>query len=128
MESRKSMVPVVECFAEMEDPRRYNRRHYLRDIMVIATCAAIAGANGWKDVAKFGKLKEAWLRGTLCLELPHGIPSADTFRRVFEVLDAVHFQTCFVNRIPAVEQVTSGQHVAMDGKTLCRSHHRSLGK
>ena len=128
MDSRKSMGPVVEYFAEMEYSSWCNRRHYLRDMIVIATCAAVAGANGWKAVAKFGKLIEAWLRGTHCLDLPHGIPSADTFRRVFEVLDAVHFQTCFVNRIPAVEQVTSGQHVAMDGKTLCRSHHRSLGK
>jgi predicted transposase YbfD/YdcC len=112
----------------LEDPRRYNRRHYLRDILVIAICAAISGANGWKDVAHFGKLKVAWLRETLCLELPHGVPSPDTFRRVFAVLDAEHFQTCFVNWIQAVEKVTRGQIVAIDGKTLRRSHDRSLGK
>jgi hypothetical protein len=100
----------------------------LRDILVIAIWAAISGANGWQDVAHFGKLKVAWLRETLCLELPHGVPSADTFRRVFAVLDAEHFQNCFVNWIQAVEKVTRGQVVATDGKTLCRSHDRSLGK
>ena len=128
MENGESAAPVVEYFSELEDPRRYNRRHYLRDILVIAICAAISGANGWQDVAHFGKLKVAWLRETLCLELPHGVPSSDTFRRVFAVLDAEHFQTCFVHWIQAVEKVTNGQVVAIDGKTLRRSHDRSLGK
>jgi len=128
MENGESAAPVEEYFSELEDPRRYNRRHYLRDILVIAICAAISGANGWKDVAHFGKLKVAWLRETLCLELPHGVPSADTFRRVFAVLDAEHFQECFVDWIQAVEKVTKGQVVAIDGKTLRRSHDRSLGK
>ena len=77
--SPESAVLLVEHFSELEDPRRYNRRHYLRDILVIAICAAISGANGWNDVAQFGKLKMAWLKGTLCLELPHGVPSAETF-------------------------------------------------
>jgi predicted transposase YbfD/YdcC len=128
MGNKESTAPVVEHFSELEDPRRYNRRHYLLDILIIAICAAISGANGWNDVAQFGKLKEAWLKSTLDLELPHGIPSADTFRRVFAALDAEHFQTCFVNWIQAVEKVTKGQVVAIDGKTLRRSHDRSLGK
>jgi len=128
MENRVSAALVVEYFSDLEDPRRYNRRHYLRDILVIAICAAISGANSWNDVAHFGKLKVAWLRETLCLELPHEVPSADTFRRVFAVLDAEHFQDCFVDWIQAVEKVTKGQVVAIDGKTLRRSHDRSLGK
>jgi hypothetical protein len=70
MGNKESTAPVVEHFSELEDPRRYNRRHYLRDILVIAICAAISGANGWEDVAQFGKLKMAWLKGTLGLELP----------------------------------------------------------
>jgi predicted transposase YbfD/YdcC len=128
MGDRESAAPIVVHFSELEDPRRYNRRHYLRDILVIAICAGIAGANGWRGVAQFGKLKEAWFKGTLCLKLPHGVPSADTFRRVFAALDAEHFQACFVNWIQAVEKVTNGQVVAIDGKTLRRSHDRSLGK
>lgn len=128
MENEETTAPVVRHFSVLEDPRRYNRRHILRDILVIAICGAISGANGWKEVAHFGKLKMAWLKGTLSLELPHGVPSADTFRRVFAALDAEHFQTCFVNWIQAVEKVTNGQVVAIDGKTLRRSHDRRLGK
>jgi predicted transposase YbfD/YdcC len=128
MEDKESLRSIVEHFSVLEDPRRYNRRHCLRDILVIAICAAIGGADGWSDVELFGKAKEKWLRGFLSLELPHGIPSADTFRRVFAVLDAEVFQTCFVNWVQAVEEVTEGQVVAIDGKTLRRSHDRSLGQ
>jgi predicted transposase YbfD/YdcC len=124
MENGQSPASVVEHFAELEDPRRYNRRHYLRDILVIAICAAVAGADGWADVSLFGTSKVEWLKKKLCLALPHGIPSADTFRRVFAALDAEHFQDCFVKWIQAVERVTQRQIVAIDGKTLRRSHDR----
>ncbi|MFC2037484.1 ISAs1 family transposase [Chloroflexota bacterium] len=128
MENKESPASIVEHFSVLEDPRRYNRRHFLRDILVIAICSAIGGADGWSDVALFGKAKVKWLKEVLSLELPHGIPSPDTFRRMFAVLDAVQFQTCFVNWIKAVEEVTEGQIVAIDGKTLRRSHDRSLGQ
>jgi predicted transposase YbfD/YdcC len=128
MEKRGSPASIEEHFSVLEDPRRYNRRHYLRDILVIAICAAISGADGWSDVALFGETKAKWLKEVLGLKLPHGIPSADTFRRVFAVLDAEQFQTSFVNWIQAVEKVTEGEIVAMDGKALRRSHDRSLGQ
>jgi predicted transposase YbfD/YdcC len=128
MEKRESPASIEVYFSVVEDPRRYNRRHYLRDILVIAICAAVAGADGWNDVALFGETKMDWLKENLGLELPHEIPSADTFRRVFAVLDAEQFQTAFVNWIQAVEKVTAGQIVAIDGKTLRRSHDRSLGQ
>ena len=128
MENSESPESIVAYFSVLEDPRRYNRRHCLRDILVIAICAAIAGADGWSDVAQFGEAKVRWLREVLSLQLPHGIPSPDTFRRVFAILDAEHFQTCFVNWIQAVERVTEGQVVAIDGKMLRRSHDRSLGQ
>jgi len=85
MENRESHASMAGHFSELEDPRRYNRRHYLRDILVIAICAAIGGADGWEDVELFGRTKEKWLKEVVCLKLPHGIPSADTFRRVFDL-------------------------------------------
>ncbi len=78
----------------MEDPRRYNKLHKLQDIMVIAICVAIGGADGWEGAELFGEAKEEWFKGFL--ELPHGIPSDDTFRRMFAALDAEKFQTYFV--------------------------------
>jgi predicted transposase YbfD/YdcC len=128
MEKRESPASIEQHFSVLEDPRQYNRRHHLRDILVIAICAAIGGADGWSDVALFGETKLKWLKEVLNLDLPHGIPSADTFRRVFAVLDAEQFQTSFVNWIQAVEKVTEGQIVAIDGKALRRSHDRSLGQ
>ena len=128
MKNGESRASIAEHFSELEDPRRYNRRHYLREILIIAICAATGGGDGWDDLELFGKTKEEWLRKDLRLELPHGIPSPDTFRRVFSALDAELFQTCFVNWVQAVDRVTKGQIVAIDGKALRRSHDRGLGK
>jgi len=126
MERENLQGTIAEYFAELEDPRWYNKRHKLLDILVIAICAAICGADGWEDVELFGKTREEWLRGLL--ELPHGIPSDDTFRRVFAALDVEQFQSCFMKWIQAVEGLTKGQVIAADGKALRRSHDRSLGK
>ena len=94
--------------------------------MVIAICGVICGAEGWEDIELFGEAKEEWLRGFL--ELPHGIPSDDIYRRVFAALDVEEFQNCFMDWIEAVEGLTKGQVVAVDGKTLRRSHDRATGK
>ena len=126
MEHGRPQATITEYFSELEDPRRHNRRHKLLDILVIAICGAICGADGWEEIELFAETKEEWLRGFL--ELPHGVPSDDTFRRVFAALDAEHFQYCFMDWIEAVEELTSGQVVAGDGKTLRRSHDRSEGK
>jgi predicted transposase YbfD/YdcC len=98
----------------------------LLDIIVIAICAVICGADTWTDVELFGKAKEEWVKGFL--ELPHGIPSHDTFGRVFALLDAEQFQQCFRTWILAVEERTRGQIIALDGKQLRRSHDKALGK
>ena len=126
MEQERPAGLIVEHFAELEDPRRYNRRHKLLDIVVIAICAVICGADSWEDIELFGKSKEGWLRGLL--ELPHGIPAHDTYRRVFAVLDTEQFHNCFMEWIRAVDTLTAGQVIAADGKILRRSHDRSEGK
>jgi len=126
MEEQRPQAAITTYFSVLEDPRRYNRRHKLLDIVVIAICATICGAEGWEDIELFGETKEQWLRGFL--ELPHGAPSDDTYRRVFGVLDAAEFQICFMDWIEAVEELTQGQVIAVDGKTLRRSHDRSEGK
>jgi predicted transposase YbfD/YdcC len=120
------VATIIKHFSGLEEPRCDNKRHLLLDIIVIAICAAICGANSWTDVELFGHAKHEWFKGFL--ELPHGIPSHDTFGRVFALLDAERFQRCFVEWIQAVEQRTQGQIIALDGKQLRRSHDKTLGK
>ena len=126
MKPEKPQASITEHFSELDDPRRFNRSHKLLDILVIAICAAIAGADSWEHVELFAETNEDWVRKFL--ELPHGIPTRHTFRRVFAALDAEKFQSCFVQWIQAVDGVSEGQIVAADGKALRRSHDRSLGK
>jgi hypothetical protein len=126
MEQAGPRATITEYFAGLEDPRRFNRRHKLLDILVIAICGALCGADGWEEIELFGESKEEWLRRFL--ELPHGIPSDDTYRRVFAALDVEQFENCFMDWIEAVEGLTAGQVVAGDGKTLRRSHDRSADK
>ena len=120
------VATIIKHFSGLEEPRHDNKRHLLLDIIVIAICAAICGANSWTDVELFGHAKREWFKGFL--KLPHGIPSHDTFGRVFALLDAERFQRCFVEWIQAVEQRTQGQIIALDGKQLRRSHDKTLGK
>jgi predicted transposase YbfD/YdcC len=114
-------------FAELPDPRiERSRLHNLLDIVVIAMCAVIAGAEGWEDIAKYGLAKYDWL--ITFLDLPNGIPSPDTFRRVFCCLDPAAFQECFQRWIAALSAGLGLKRVAIDGKTLRRSFDRGTGK
>ena len=118
---------LEQHFAHLTDPRvERTREHKLLDIVLIAVCAAICGAEGWVDIEEFGQAKRTWLE--TFLELPNGIPSHDTFGRVFARLDADEFEAAFVRWVQAVSQHTSGQVIAIDGKRLRRSHDRRLGK
>lgn len=113
---------IMEHFAELEEPRTHTGkvRHKLIDILVIAICGSICGADGWANIAEFGKAKEVWLRKFL--ELPRGIPSHDTFGRVFSMIRPEKFRECFVNWIQSVAQISKGEIVAVDGKKLRRSY------
>ncbi len=114
-------------FAPLADPRLdRTKRHQLLDIIVIAVCAVICGADSWVEIEEFGNAKLAWLRTFLAL--PHGIPSHDTFGRVFAALDPEQFQQCFLAWVQAAATRTDAQIIALDGKTLRRSHDRGKGK
>jgi predicted transposase YbfD/YdcC len=114
-------------FQELEDPRvSPATRHQLLDVVAIALCAVICGADTWVEVEAFGNAKHDWLRTFLAL--PHGIPSHDTFGRVFAALDPAQFEAGFRSWVAAVAAVSGGAVVAVDGKTLRRSHDAAHGK
>lgn len=124
MDANKSSFLVH--FSQLEDPRLdRKKRHSLLDIVAITICAVIAGADGWTDVELFGKSKESWLRAFL--KLPNGIPSHDTFGRFFMLLDPAAFQDCFIGWVRAIHETVQGV-VAIDGKTVRRSHDRGKAK
>ena len=122
------VLPTIEQhFGNLADPRiDRTKLHKLLDILVIAICAVIAGADNWEDVEEFGKARLEWFR--TFLELPNGIPSHDTFTRVFARLDPEQFQACFLGWMNAVAEVIGGQVIAIDGKVLRRSHDKGIGK
>jgi len=111
----------------LPDPRvERTRDHLLLDILTIGRCAVLCGGEGWTDMATFGRAREPWLRTFLAL--PHGIPSHDTFGRVFAALDPDAFGAAFIAWVRAVAPQTVGQVVAIDGKTLRRTHDRARGR
>ena len=123
-----TLASFLAYFAEIEDPRvERTRRHELLDIIVIAVCAVICSADDWVDVEAWGNAKLDWLRQQ-GLALPNGIPSHDTFGDVFGRLKPEQFETSFLHWVQAVMGATGGKVVAIDGKTLRRSHDRRLDK
>jgi predicted transposase YbfD/YdcC len=120
-------LSIQKHFEQLPDPRGGNALlHPLIDIVVIALCAVICGANDWTDVEEFGRTHEGWLRQFLAL--PYGIPSHDTFGRVFARLDPRAFERCLESWVRAVVHSLRGQHVALDGKTLRGSHDHFRGQ
>jgi len=98
----------------------------LVDILVVAICGIICGANGWVAVEKFGKAKQEWFQGFL--ELPNGIPSHDTFTDVFAKLSTRQFEASFISWVESISELFEGEIVSVDGKTLRRSHDASFDK
>lgn len=116
---------ITEHFATISDPRDGNRRHPLLSIITITLLAVVCGADDWTEVELFGRSKQGWLE--TFLDLPHGIPSHDTFGRVFRVLDPEAFRKSFRLWVQTLCQKVEGV-VAIDGKTVRRSKDGSLGK
>jgi predicted transposase YbfD/YdcC len=127
MATANPTLAIQTHFADLKDPRiDRTRRHHLMDIVVIAICAVICGADGWVDIANYAVAKQAWLKTFLAL--PGGIPSHDTFRRVFCLLDPRAFHECFQRWIDALSAGLGLQRIAIDGKTARRSFDRATGK
>jgi predicted transposase YbfD/YdcC len=113
-------------FKVLPDPRcPVNRRHTLGDIIVLSIAAVLCGADGWVEIEQFAHAKEAWFRQFLSLE--NGIPSHDTFGRVFALLDPKAFEACFRSWVASISDFIPGEVIAIDGKTLRRSHDRGSG-
>jgi predicted transposase YbfD/YdcC len=120
-------VRLLDHFRSLEDPRvERTRRHQLLDIVAIAICAVLCGADTWVDIAAFGHAKRDWLASFLAL--PNGIPSHDTFGRVFAALDPTQVEAGFRSWVATVAELTSGEVIAIDGKQLRRSHDGVTGK
>lgn len=117
---------LFEQIRIIPDPRGQNRKHPLETIIFIAICGVVCGAETWVDLERFGALKREWL--FQYVDLSYGIPSHDTFGRVFALLDPKGFQESFLKWIQNISHRTHGRIVAIDGKSLRRSHDRARGK
>lgn len=113
----------LECIA---DPRHHNTRHVLVDMLLIALCALISGAESWTQVAEYGRSKLTWFEQFL--QLPNGIPSHDTFGRLFARIDPEGFRNVFTRWVQDLSESLVGKTIAIDGKTLRGSHDRINGK
>lgn len=119
----KPKLTIADYFTDLDDPRvERTKRHQLIDIVTIAILAIICGADGWVSIETYGQAKSQWLKGFL--ELPNGIPSHDTFARVFARINPQQFQECFLGWIQSISQITQGEVVAIDGKTLRHSYDK----
>ena len=102
------------------------KRHLLIDIITLTLCAVIGGAETWQDIELYGKCKYKWFKKFL--KLPNGIPSHDTFNRVFARLDPEQLQKCFLNWVKSITSLVEGEIVAIDGKTLRHSYEKIIRK
>lgn len=118
---------IEQHFSAIEDKRvERTKRHLLIDIITITLCAVIAGAETWDDLELYGKCQYKWFKKFL--KLPNGIPSHDTFNRVFAQLEPEQLQSCFLNWVKSISSLMPGKIVAIDGKTLRHSYAKSNDK
>lgn len=120
-------ITIADHFKDLEDKRvERTKKHKLIDIVTIAICAVICGADSWVLMEAYGKIKQEWLKKFL--ELPNGIPSHDTFARVFAIIEPQQFQNSFLNWIKSLNKITEGEVIAIDGKTLRHSYNKGKEK
>ena len=129
---RIALEEITCHFHELEDPRSsINRRHPFVSVLIIALMAVVAGAQGPTSIARWAKIKKSFLEKAL--ELPHGVPGKDVFRRVLATVQPAAFQACFAAwldslRVAAAKESAIEQPIfAVDGKTLRRSHDKANG-
>lgn len=119
-------VSIAEHFSEVTDPRRGEPVYPLHNILFIAICAVICGADDFVAIAKFGRTKKGWF--AKYLDLSQGIPSHDRFNAILALLKPREFETCLLNWITSLQDISDGQIVAIDGKTLRRSYDKASSK
>ncbi len=125
--SNSPIASLSKHFKNLTDPRaEHSIDHLLIDIVIITICAVICGANNWVEIENYGHAKKEWLE--TFLELPHGIPSHDTLMRLFARLKPNQLQQCFLSWIGSVTQITKGQVIAIDGKTLRSAYQKSQNR
>jgi predicted transposase YbfD/YdcC len=116
----------LRFFLDLPDPRRHNVRHVFTDILTIAILAILCKSDDWTEVVEWARAQRNWLKTFLVL--PQGIPSADTFRRVFARIDPMAFERCFINWTKALAVGVEGKLIALDGKALRRSFDHAWNK
>jgi hypothetical protein len=117
------MQSPISFFTGLSDPRiERTKAHLLEDIIFIAIAAVICGADTWNAIETFAKAKLSWLK--TFLKLPEGVPSHDTFNRVFSLLDPAELETAFIQWTCSVAQITDGEVVSIDGKSICGSRSK----
>ena len=118
----EQLLSIEAAFGDLEDPRRRTPAYDLTEMLVVALCAILSGAESWLAIQTWGDEKLEWLREYI--ELPQGIPSHDTFGRVFAALNPKQFEACFIRWMSPLFPALTGQVVAIDGKTVRRSIRR----
>ena len=124
--SQTKSARIQDHFAELTDPRRREVTYPLINVVVIAVCAVICGADDFVAIAKFGRTKRKWF--AKFLDLKSGIPSHDRFNAILAAIKPDEFEKCLLSWIVALHEISAGQIVAIDGKTLRRSFDKSSSK
>ena len=125
-EKNVASAKIQDYFTELTDPRRRKVLYPLINVVVIAVCAVIGGADDFVAIAKFGRKKRKWL--SKFLDLKEGIPSHDRFNAILAAIKPAEFEKCLLSWITALHDITDGQVIAIDGKTLRRSYDAASNK
>ena len=124
--TKEEITEEMHIFKKIVDPRDPLKiEHKLDEIIIISLLAVISGCDTWNDIEDYGIDKKEWLM--TFLELPNGIPSHDTFNRVFSKIDSEEFNKCFIEWVDGIKKEKYREIIGIDGKTLRRSHSKKNG-